>query len=1014
MKQELSPLMKKAWLSTNQRGFSLVEAILASAVFVLLVTALVGTYLYGEEATQLAGNRARAALLAQEALEAIGNIRDFAWNELLFSQSAVSVSGSEWILDGEGSSETIDNFIRSIAFSNPCRDDNDVIVPCPGSYSDVHTLKASSTVSWQQNPQRSGLVTLVTYLSNWISRNWVQTNWSGGFGQSIWFDETKYETDDSDLNISVAGQITLALAAEAWVSAAGTEFLDTTDADFNAGTHSNTQTTGSGNDASVVLTQSPLWVEHEDSGFTSNNLFDLDVVSGTDIWGVGANGTIAHYDGVDWIEFVNMGSFNINGIDMVTASDGWAVGNSGKIYQYNGAVWSEFVDLGAVAINDIEMLSATSGWAVGASAKIYFYNGATWEESIDFGAPDINGIDMVTASDGWAVGNSGKIYQYNGAVWSEFVDFVGANFNAVAMVSASDGWAVGNGGDIYRWNGSVWASVASPVSENLDGVFMVSATDGWAVGDSGKILHWNGIVWSETIDIGGTALNAVAFVNATSGWVLGNGGMVQQYLNSYESSGIFTSQVFDSGDTATVWSSIFWTETLPSGGDVTLATRTGNTPTPDVSWSLFTAERTDSLGEDITSPDGRYIQYRATFTRGPSPLATPKVDDVAILYNAVTTQNINDLSVISASNIWAVGNTGTIFTYNGSTWSEHADSGLISQDINGIDMVSASDGWAVGASEKFLHYNGANWSEFADLGLTSINAIDMISATDGWAVGNSSKFYHYDGIAWSEFVDLGSENVFDVFMVSAIEGWAVGASGKIYQYDGAAWTEFIDMGSANIRGIDMVSATDGWAVGASGKFYYYDGITWVEFIDTGGIQFNDVSMVSTAEGWAVGNSGNLYKFNGATWLSQSSPTNKDMQAVHMLSNLDGWAVGNRGTILHFFKDGVYEKQGLLTSSAFNAGGLVKIQVAEWDETISSCSPSCLVRLQVRAAQDSGGLPGAWTLWYGPAGANTHFTIASGTLIPLALNDNQWIQYRVELIGDGTDTPVVSEIRVNYK
>ncbi|EKD76163.1 MAG: hypothetical protein ACD_43C00207G0001, partial [uncultured bacterium] len=59
MKLEPSRSMPKAWLTTNSKGFSLVEVMLASAVFALLVTALVGAYLYGEEATALAGHRAR-------------------------------------------------------------------------------------------------------------------------------------------------------------------------------------------------------------------------------------------------------------------------------------------------------------------------------------------------------------------------------------------------------------------------------------------------------------------------------------------------------------------------------------------------------------------------------------------------------------------------------------------------------------------------------------------------------------------------------------------------------------------------------------------------------------------------------------------------------------------------------------------------------------------------------------------------------------------------------------------
>jgi len=30
-----------------------------------------------------------------------------------------------------------------------------------------------------------------------------------------------------------------------------------------------------------------------------------------------------------------------------------------------------------------------------------------------------------------------------------------------------------------------------------------------------------------------------------------------------------------------------------------------------------------------------------------------------------------------------------------------------------------------------------------------------------------------------------------------------------------------------------------------------------------------------------------------------------------------------------------------------------------------------------------------------------------------LNNNQWLQYRAEFIGDGADTPVLEDVTINY-
>ena len=60
-----------ARLITKPTAFSVVEVILAGAIFSLLIMTFVGGYLYGQEASALAGARARATLLAEEGLEAV-------------------------------------------------------------------------------------------------------------------------------------------------------------------------------------------------------------------------------------------------------------------------------------------------------------------------------------------------------------------------------------------------------------------------------------------------------------------------------------------------------------------------------------------------------------------------------------------------------------------------------------------------------------------------------------------------------------------------------------------------------------------------------------------------------------------------------------------------------------------------------------------------------------------------------------------------------------------------------
>ncbi len=151
-KREQLPSMQKAPLVTNA-GFSLVEVVLATAVFGLLVTALVGTFLYGQESTVLAGSRARAGMLAEEGLEATRNMRDSALTFANLPDSAgtgLSITLNQWGFSGSTDTNTI--FTRQTVVSTV----------------DTYRKNVTTNVTWQQNAQRAGSISVVTRVTDWM------------------------------------------------------------------------------------------------------------------------------------------------------------------------------------------------------------------------------------------------------------------------------------------------------------------------------------------------------------------------------------------------------------------------------------------------------------------------------------------------------------------------------------------------------------------------------------------------------------------------------------------------------------------------------------------------------------------------------------------------------------------------------------------------------------------------------------------------------------------------------
>lgn len=98
------------------------------------------------------------------------------------------------------------------------------------------------------------------------------------------------------------------------------------------------------------------------------------------------------------------------------------------------------------------------------------------------------------------------------------------------------------------------------------------------------------------------------------------------HASPYDSPCTFTSSVKDAGALVN-WQSLFTTGARPNGTSVLFETRSGNVADPDGTWSPWAA----LTGNVVASPDGRYIQYRATLATT-NVHFTPVVADVSITH----------------------------------------------------------------------------------------------------------------------------------------------------------------------------------------------------------------------------------------------------------------------------------------------------------------------------------------------------------------------------------------------
>ena len=86
--------------------------------------------------------------------------------------------------------------------------------------------------------------------------------------------------------------------------------------------------------------------------------------------------------------------------------------------------------------------------------------------------------------------------------------------------------------------------------------------------------------------------------------------------------GTYESESRDAQTIAT-WGALSWHGAAAAGNQIELFSRSGNTETPDDTWSPWSAAYSNAEGSPITSPKARYLQWRAVLTgKGEGPVLT--------------------------------------------------------------------------------------------------------------------------------------------------------------------------------------------------------------------------------------------------------------------------------------------------------------------------------------------------------------------------------------------------------
>ena len=234
--------------------------------------------------------------------------------------------------------------------------------------------------------------------------------------------------------------------------------------------------------------------------------------------------------------------------------------------------------------------------------------------------------------------------------------------------------------------------------------------------------------------------------------------------------------------------------------------------------------------------------------------------------------------------------------------------------------TSPSDVYAVGNNGTILHFNGTDWSADTSNTTGQLLSIWGSSPTNIYVVGNEETGVNRatllrkktSGTTWEfeEAVDATTQAPFDynlttVWGLSANNVYVSDEFGDPYVFDGMGWIKFEPVppvGTYPLTGIWAVNSTTLFVTDQNSngvRRYGKDGIndwTYDSTECTGNL--NEIWGISINDIYVAGSGGYIGHFNGAEWKGVTSNTAKTLVSIHGSSAINIIAVGVQGAIVH--------------------------------------------------------------------------------------------------------------------
>lgn len=261
-----------------------------------------------------------------------------------------------------------------------------------------------------------------------------------------------------------------------------------------------------------------------------------------------------------------------------------------------------------------------------------------------------------------------------------------------------------------------------------------------------------------------------------------------------------------------------------------------------------------------------------------------------------STENLRAIWAANATNLWAVGDNGTILKGDGSSWT--AQTSGSTQHLRAVWGTSATSVWAVGDGGVILFFNGTEWVAQTSSTTNTLRSIWGSSGTNVFAVGDVGTILRStNGTSWAASASGISTQLRAVHGSGASNVWAVGAAGVVRFWNGGTWAAQTSGVSTQLNAVFASNSTNIWAVGSGGVVRKGGGTTWAGQTSASGADLNTLWAISATNLLVSGaSSAQMVSTNGTAWSNVMLSALGTFHGVFGTSGTSGWAVGDGGAI----------------------------------------------------------------------------------------------------------------------